>query len=777
MKKRRVFVVGITLILIGLFATSSSWAMSTTDGFTYGKKLVLKGKSYCNTQLIPSVRSCYDGDHVGFRLTEGAHTGEIVAGSTYGKRLVRYKYKGLNMPMIYVAYMKYEGQRINVQVNGAGDYYCRGKIGFNWEAKKDKVNEGFPRWYHQTATSPFVHVLVKPRKTNSSPIITDVYTKVNGNRYRGSIYNNTTGIRYAVNVKDADGDLISLKSSGIRVNGSDRYGSLTYRKFKAIFGEEKSRGEYNRPTRGNWSMTWYASDGKKSTSKSYSQLVKNRAPVVVSQCSYPTKVKKGDNITFRASALDSDGDRINALRFYVLDSRGNRVFPFVSNYRTIVSDFRSGSQGNLELNTNEMNLKKGRYTAYFYAVDGYDGKTRSSEKSCSFYIDEEEEKDGNIVDMYTTINDIKTSTPLYNNTENIKFAAVFRGNCENIRSKNITVDNQVRFGEITYKNVNSTYGIVKTRGYYQRPKRGKWKISWSMTNDKERISKYYQREVRNRRPYILESKAIPNQVEKGEIVQFKVRPFDADGDLIKNLKIRIEDYYGREIEPNIIGGRNITNGNEADIVYGTSQLAIGNYIAYISGCDDYDGSYGTEKAVYFQVTGKDKKPIPIPIPDKPTGGDEDDDLDDYGGMLAMVQHTSKWDAHRREFNKYYKKNDMNRDLTYSEYVSNGEPRGRGKNVFWSGEKFVLNANPSSRARSVSVSIVNTPYRANLKKANGSWKGVISSESMKRLWGQSQPELLRFKFVASGKKYYEEKIVYIIMDSTISYWDLHREERK
>ncbi len=153
-----------------------------------------------------------------------------------------------------------------------------------------------------------------------------------------------------------------------------------------------------------------------------------------------------------------------------------------------------------------------------------------------------------------------------------------------------------------------------------------------------------------------------------------------------------------------------------------------------------------------------------------------------GKITGMVNHTSQWDTNRKTYNLSYFDEEVNRRFTYGEYINMSPPRKRGTNVFWSGERFVLEAHAAGNPMNVTAEIQDLPgYNATLdssgrKNEKGEWiyEGELWDRSMLNKWGKGSPIELTFVFTAEYgggvNKTFEEKV---IVDSNVDYWLLHR----
>ncbi|MEA4988826.1 MAG: hypothetical protein VB095_12280, partial [Anaerovorax sp.] len=128
------------------------------------------------------------------------------------------------------------------------------------------------------------------------------------------------------------------------------------------------------------------------------------------------------------------------------------------------------------------------------------------------------------------------------------------------------------------------------------------------------------------------------------------------------------------------------------------------------------------------------------------------------------------------------KDEVNKVIPYSDYLKLKEPRKRGTNVFWSGEKFMLHADVAGSPTKVTCRIEGYPSYITTMKSTGKknaqnetiYSGVIWDKTMINKWGRNSPKELSFIFTAT----YNGDITKIhtvtaIVDSKEDYWQLHR----
>jgi hypothetical protein len=161
-----------------------------------------------------------------------------------------------------------------------------------------------------------------------------------------------------------------------------------------------------------------------------------------------------------------------------------------------------------------------------------------------------------------------------------------------------------------------------------------------------------------------------------------------------------------------------------------------------------------------------------------------------GKVTGLVNHTQDWDDNRKKYNLKRFSNEINYPIKLEDYLNHSVPRPRGTNVFWSGERFMLEAETEGNPSIVRVKIysftpqgapVDTGYTTTLTKSGQKgkeggdlWKGSLWDKGMINKWGRKTPQPLLFKFTAeypAGKT--KEDQATIIIDSQQDYWQLHR----
>jgi hypothetical protein len=152
-----------------------------------------------------------------------------------------------------------------------------------------------------------------------------------------------------------------------------------------------------------------------------------------------------------------------------------------------------------------------------------------------------------------------------------------------------------------------------------------------------------------------------------------------------------------------------------------------------------------------------------------------------GKITGEVYHTEQWDINRKKYNLSWFNNEVNSTFSYSEYLALKLPRKRGTNVFWSGEKFMLNAAVASTPTKVTCSINGTSYSTVMKNSGNKnalgetiYTGSLWDKRMINQWGNKEPKELTFHFVATyNSGITKTHDVNVIVDNMNPYWRLHR----
>ena len=153
-----------------------------------------------------------------------------------------------------------------------------------------------------------------------------------------------------------------------------------------------------------------------------------------------------------------------------------------------------------------------------------------------------------------------------------------------------------------------------------------------------------------------------------------------------------------------------------------------------------------------------------------------------GKITGLVNHTEAWEKNRKQYNLAHFADEINIAYSYSSYTALAKPRRRGTNIFWSGEKFVLQADVAGTPVSVNCSIDGFSYNSVMKSSGRKnsknetiYVGTLWDDDMLNKWGNETPQQLTFTFTAtySGGIKKEDKAT-VIIDNSVSYWQLHRD---
>lgn len=137
-----------------------------------------------------------------------------------------------------------------------------------------------------------------------------------------------------------------------------------------------------------------------------------------------------------------------------------------------------------------------------------------------------------------------------------------------------------------------------------------------------------------------------------------------------------------------------------------------------------------------------------------------------------VTHTEEWE---------------NKRITYNVAKTGTENSPRASNVFFDGEKFIIEsevetADPALTVEYIDVEIIDTDYKTTLTSVDSiNWNGSIWDSSMVNKWGVNAPDILTFKFTVyynktdiGGNKLTSTNKVEVIVDDVIGYYELHRD---
>ncbi len=144
----------------------------------------------------------------------------------------------------------------------------------------------------------------------------------------------------------------------------------------------------------------------------------------------------------------------------------------------------------------------------------------------------------------------------------------------------------------------------------------------------------------------------------------------------------------------------------------------------------------------------------------------------YVEIDSFVKHTDEWERKRKVYNLA---------------KSGNENSPRSKNIFFNGEKFVIEskveiADPMLKVDHIDVEILDTDYKTTLVSVDGTnWTGSLWDSSMMYKWGMTSPDELTFRFTV----YYNQidffnnvktsvNDVKVIVNDSESYYELHRD---
>lgn len=153
-----------------------------------------------------------------------------------------------------------------------------------------------------------------------------------------------------------------------------------------------------------------------------------------------------------------------------------------------------------------------------------------------------------------------------------------------------------------------------------------------------------------------------------------------------------------------------------------------------------------------------------------------------GKITGYVNHTDQWNQNRKKYNLKWFSQEFNVLISFQDYLKQQEPRTRGTNVFWSGEKFMLQAAVGGAPNKVTSQIQEYPAYITAMKSTGRknaqnetiYTGELWDKSMINKWGRKAPQPLNFRFTATydGGVVKTHDVV-VIVDSKQDYWQLHR----
>lgn len=253
-------------------------------------------------------------------------------------------------------------------------------------------------------------------------------------------------------------------------------------------------------------------------------------------------------------------------------------------------------------------------------------------------------------------------------------------------------------------------------------------------------------------PWIESIRTVPSAVIEGSDYEIEVRVNDAEKDV---LDLKVEVYKERRLlfSYNKQGIAADSGGFYAPVLIPSSFPALPGSYEIICTVKDEDGT--GMGSMRFAVLSA-------------------------GKITGSVSHTDLWDDNRKKYNLFYFLEEYNQESDAS-YIKTPVPRKRGINVFWPGERFLLRACAAGDPESVTVTIADRgDYKAVLEKTGernqkgeSLYKGVLWDPSMRYLWGVKDPKAITFNFVANYGAFEKSDDVFVIMDGTDEYWQLHR----
>jgi hypothetical protein len=255
-------------------------------------------------------------------------------------------------------------------------------------------------------------------------------------------------------------------------------------------------------------------------------------------------------------------------------------------------------------------------------------------------------------------------------------------------------------------------------------------------------------------PWVTGVKANPDPVKEGNAYKLEIGVDDLEKD---DLNVLVEVYFeGKKVyeyyEENIEADE---AGNYPKVVTGPAPEAkVGDYTVVVTVWDDTGTGLGNHT---FTVVLE-------------------------GRIKGMVDHTDQWEKNRKTYNTNRFGDAYNKLSVFGTYKTQTAPRKRGTNVFWSGEKFMLEAAVGGDPTKVTCGIVGYPaYATNMtstgrKNADGDtiYEGSLWKDDMINKWGRNAPVELTFVFTAhydGGTEKTHEATV--IVDTHEDYWQLHR----
>ncbi len=260
-------------------------------------------------------------------------------------------------------------------------------------------------------------------------------------------------------------------------------------------------------------------------------------------------------------------------------------------------------------------------------------------------------------------------------------------------------------------------------------------------------------------------------------IRISIQAYNPDGTLAGQLYRQGYDNYAPSVNNSLSKGADRITFSSIFNQSGIGRIVISysyrynweHAKGYISPDEALIFNYTIEETVeIFEDDGSDNTPIDIGdenlvVPSPPLE------------ISAKVDHTIVWDANRNAFNAFHFNKKENSIIPYVQYLKLSVPRLRYQNVFWNGEKFILEVSIlNGECYSVFVSIDGTDYQTSLIEQGSLWVGELWNEEMIEEFASEDPKEVFFTFKAVGNTNDEEKIS-IIIDDEYYFWDLHRLE--
>ena len=250
-------------------------------------------------------------------------------------------------------------------------------------------------------------------------------------------------------------------------------------------------------------------------------------------------------------------------------------------------------------------------------------------------------------------------------------------------------------------------------------------------------------------PWIRYIKTDPSKPYEGDDISLIV---DVDDDMKESLSLYTEVYRdGEMIFSDTVDDINPDEGGDyipVKLEHCITSAQCGTYNVFCSVSDAYGTGFDTYA---FTVTSK-------------------------GFIAGFVYHTDKWEENRKRYNLHMTGSEYNDISDAESYLSDNNKLSRGRNVFWSGEKIMLEAISEGNPEEVKawvegyediLTCVLTPLESDR------YRGQIWCEDFNDYFG-SEPQLLKIYFASDygdGNIMIDEEE--IIIDNSCLYWQLHK----